>query len=239
MKNTLMTVKKFFVWALVILAVCMMLFTVISVNLFDRTDRSLLGFKSFIVLSDSMSATDFAAGDLVISKEVEPDTLQAGDIITFTSRENQNYGKAVTHKIRRVTVDEMGNPGFVTYGTTTDTDDSMIVSFEDVQGQYVLSLPMLGKFFQFMKTPKGYICVILIPFILLIYMQGMDVLKYWGLYKKEQISELELARQQLEAEQQRLEAEHLATKRMYEELQQLKSQMAAQNNDETPMEPTA
>ncbi len=37
-------------------------------NTFDRADRSLFGYKAFIVLSDSMSATDFSAGDLVLSK---------------------------------------------------------------------------------------------------------------------------------------------------------------------------
>ena len=35
-------------------------------------DRSLFGYKAFIVLSDSMKATDFDAGDLVLVKEVDP-----------------------------------------------------------------------------------------------------------------------------------------------------------------------
>lgn len=78
MKKALHIVKSIFVWLVVILAVCMMIFTIVSVNTFDRTDRSLFGYKAFIVLSDSMSATDFSAGDLVLSKEVDPATLQAG-----------------------------------------------------------------------------------------------------------------------------------------------------------------
>ena len=35
---------------------------------FDRSDRNLFGYKAFIVLSDSMKATDFDAGDLVLAK---------------------------------------------------------------------------------------------------------------------------------------------------------------------------
>ena len=39
---------------------------------FDRTDRSLFGYKVFVVLSDSMSATDFRAGDIVLARKVDP-----------------------------------------------------------------------------------------------------------------------------------------------------------------------
>lgn len=68
MKKALHIIKNIFVWLVVALAVCMMIFTIISVSTFDRTDRSLFGYKAFIVLSDSMSATDFSAGDLVLSQ---------------------------------------------------------------------------------------------------------------------------------------------------------------------------
>lgn len=67
-----------------------------------------------------MSATDFDAGDLVLVKEVDPATLQAGDIIAYQSTNTENYGEVVTHKIRELTTDANGNPGFITYGTTTN-----------------------------------------------------------------------------------------------------------------------
>ena len=84
MKKALNLIKNIFVWLMVALAVCMMIFTVVSVNTFDRSDRSLFGIKMFIVLSDSMSKTDFAAGDLVLVKEVDPKELKEGDIFRRT-----------------------------------------------------------------------------------------------------------------------------------------------------------
>ena len=120
MKNKLHVIKNIFVWLVAAIAICMMIFTIVSVSTFDRADRSLFGYKAFISLSDSMSATDFAAGDLVLVKEVDPSTLREGDIITFSSANDANYGEIVTHKIRELTTDESGNPGFVTYGTTTE-----------------------------------------------------------------------------------------------------------------------
>ena len=168
MKKVLNIIKNIFVWLMVALAVCMMIFTVVSVNTFDRSDRSLFGFKAFIVLSDSMSKTDFDAGDLVLVKEVDPATLKEGDIIAYTSQNTSNYGETVTHKIRKLTTDANGEPGFITYGTTTDTDDETIVTYPYVLGKYTTNIPKVGRFFMFLKTTPGYIVCILIPFLLLI-----------------------------------------------------------------------
>ena len=162
---------------MVALAVCMMVFTVVSVNTFDRSDRSLFGFKAFIVLSDSMSKTDFDAGDLVLVKEVDPSTLKEGDIIAYTSQNTSHYGETVTHKIRKLTTDANGEPGFITYGTTTDTDDETVVTYPYVLGEYKTNIPKVGRFFMFLKTTPGYIVCILIPFLLLILLEGIRCIR--------------------------------------------------------------
>ena len=69
MKKALNIIKTTLVWLVVLLAVSMMIFTVVSVTTFNRNDRDLFGFKMYIVNSDSMSATDFNAGDLILVKE--------------------------------------------------------------------------------------------------------------------------------------------------------------------------
>ena len=141
MKKALHITKVVLVWLLVVLAVCMMIFTVVSSLTFDRTDRDIFGYKAFIVLSDSMSATDFSAGDLVLVKEVDPATLQEGDIIAYQSINTENYGEVVTHKIRERTTDAKGRPGFITYGTTTGENDENVVTYSFVLGKYQTRLP--------------------------------------------------------------------------------------------------
>ena len=125
MKKTFEVIKTVLTWLIVLLAVCMMVFTIVSVTTFDRNDRALFGYKMYIVRSDSMSATDFKAGDLILVRSVDPTTLQPGDIIAFTSQDSANFGETVTHKIRSLTTDADGQPAFITYGTTTDTDVSL------------------------------------------------------------------------------------------------------------------
>ena len=214
MKKVLNAIMSVLSTLMMIVAVCVMVFTIISVNTFNRQDRSLMGYKAFIVLSDSMSATDFDAGDLVLTKDVNLAELQEGDIIAYISENPDNYGEVVTHKIRTVNSDGT----FTTYGTTTDTDDAYPVSWEQVLGKYDKAIPRVGAFFNFLKTTPGYICCIFVPFALLIMMQGLNTVKLFKQYKREQQEDID--RQKAELEQERLE-----TKAMMEELLAMKREM--------------
>ncbi len=232
MKKAFDIAKKVLTWLLVIAAVLMMVFTFVSVRTFDQNDRSIFGYKAYIVRSNSMKATDFAAGDLVLSKEVDPATLKVGDIITFQSTNAESYGEIVTHKIRSITTDAHGNPAFVTYGTTTNTDDGSIVEYGYVRGKYQFSIPKVGSFFMFLKTTPGYVCCILLPFLLLIGMQGFQSVKLFKQYKAEQMEEIEAERKkerdEIEAERQKLQQQQEESRKMMEELLALKQQLQAQ-----------
>lgn len=234
--KALKIIRSIFVWLMVALAVFMMIFTIVSVSTFDRADRNLFGYKAFIVLSDSMSKTDFDAGDLVLVKAVDPSTLKEGDIIAYTSQNTSNYGETVTHKIRKLTTDANGEPGFVTYGTTTDTDDETVVTYPYVLGKYQGRIPKVGTFFQFLKSTPGYIVCILVPFLLLILLEGIRCIRLFRKYKAEQQAELQ-------AERDKIEADRAETQRMMQELLAMKAQMAqnggeTSKTDETPSDTT-
>lgn len=218
MKKALNIIKTVLVWLVVILAVAMMIFTVISVTTFNKNDRNLFGYKMYIVNSDSMKATDFDAGSLIFVKNVDPSTLKEGDIISFMSQDANSFGETVTHKIRKLTTDAQGNPGFITYGTTTDTDDETIVTHPYVLGKYVGQIPGLGHFFNFLKTTPGYFICIFTPFMLIILYEGIKFLNLFRAYKKEQMA-------QMQAEKDHIEAEKAETAKMLEELRALKAQL--------------
>ena len=174
-----------------------------------------------------MSATDFDAGDIAISQNVDPKTLREGDIITFLSQDVNSFGEVITHKIRSLTTDANGRPGFITYGTTTNTDDETIVTHEYVVGQYVGRIPKVGSFFQFLKTTPGYIVCILTPFLLLILSQGLNCVRLFRQYKKEQMEEMK-------AERAKIEEERAESQRMMAELMELKAQLAKKDGEQTP-----
>lgn len=215
MKRALDIAVRIITTVILIFSVCVMIFTVISVNTVGK-DADFLGYKPYIVLSDSMRDT-FAVGDLSVSAQTDPETLEPGDIITFASIDPSNYGAVVTHKIREITEYE-GEPAFATYGTTTGVDDSYPVPFDNVIGEYKFRLPKMGYFFEFLTTPAGYVTVILIPFLVLIALQGAKFFRLVRQYRAEQQAELDAKRAEAAAE---LEE----ARKMKEELERLKAQL--------------
>ena len=225
MKKALHIAGNILTVLILIFALCMTAFTIISVRTLGG-NANILGYKPYIVLSDSMRYT-FQVGDISVSKAVDPATLEPGDIVTFTSIDPDHYGEVVTHKIREITTYE-GQPAFVTYGTTTGEDDAYPAPFDQVVGEYVFRVPKLGYFFQFLKTPAGYVTVILLPFLVLIGLQIVRFVRLIGQYRKEQ-------KVQLDETQSELEAERAESRRMREELARLRAQVGGSHPEDEPV----
>lgn len=222
MKKALNIIKTTLVWLVILLAISMMIFTVVSVTTFNRNDRDIFGYKMYIVNSDSMAKTDFNAGALILVKEIDPATLKAGDIITYMSQDSDSFGETITHKIRKLTTDAEGNPGFVTYGTTTGTDDDTIVTYPYILGKYEGHIAGLGSFFNFLKTTPGYFICIFIPFMLIILYEGIKFFNLFRRYRQEQLEEMQ-------AERDLIESEKAENAKMLEELKALKAQLEEKN----------
>ena len=229
---------KVVTWLLVAFTVFMMIFTIVTVSTVDKNDRSIFGMRFYIVRTDSMSKSEnnadmdvhFDAGDIIVIKKVDdPTKLAAGDIVAFLSTNSESYGETVTHMIREARMTEDGKLlGYVTYGTNTGTDDEALVEPEYILGTYAGKLPLVGNFFAFIKTTPGYIVCILVPFLLLILYNGVNVIRLFRRYKREQ-TEI------LEAEKAQIAEERRQNEEMLREIQALKEQLSKQNGTaETP-----
>lgn len=119
------------------------------------------GYKPFIVLSGSMK-DEINSGDLVLTKEIEPEKLKKGDIISFKEGEI-----VVTHRIVDI-VEKDGETGFVTKGDNNEANDINIVKFENVEGIYLNKIAGLGNVAMFIQTPTGIIISLSIPLAILI-----------------------------------------------------------------------
>ena len=224
---------KVITYLLIAFTVFMMIFTIVSVATLDRNDRSIFGVKFYIVQTDSMSKSEknedldihFNAGDIVLIKnlsEKEKTELKEGDVIAFMSTNSDSYMETITHMIRDVKEDDKGKLlGYVTYGTNTGTDDEALVEPEYVLGKYTGKLPGIGKFFAFVKSTPGYIICILVPFLLLILYNGVNVIKLFRKYKQEQTAAIDAERAEIAAERKQNEE-------MLRELQALKAQLEKQ-----------
>ena len=76
----------------------------------------------------------------------------------------------------------------------------------------------------FLKTTPGYIVCILIPFLLLILIQGINCIRLFRRYKLEQMAEMK-------EERAKIEEERAESQKMMAELLALKAQLAGQQTD--------
>lgn len=220
--NILKKVMSGLAFVVALFAVAFTIFTVVSVN----NNKSIFGHKFYVVLSDSMSATDFSAGDMIIVKEVDVNTLKEGDIITFISMDEKSRNEVITHKIREVVKTDDGQLlGFRTYGTTTNTDDEALAEPMYVIGQYQDNIPKLGYFIQFMKTPVAYILFVAVPFAIIIGSEVYRCIKIINENKKE--------KERIETEERNklLEEERLKNEQMQREIEELKRMLASEKKD--------
>lgn len=166
---------------------------VVSITIMAKQGKSVLGYKMLIVLSDSMSKTTFSAGDLIFVKHIEPTSLEVGDIVSYYSRNEDNYGEIITHKIRK-----KEKNGYVTYGTTTNVDDSLLVTYDMVYGKYQFSIPKVGKAIYFLKSKNGFMCLVFIPLIGVILYEIVKVISLCKGYKVQRDLEIQEDKKLLE-----------------------------------------
>lgn len=119
------------------------------------------GIKPFIVITGSMEGT-IDGGDLVITKEVDPKTLEVGDIISYSIGQS-----VITHRIIDTTEVD-GEPAFITKGDANDAEDDEPVIFDQVESIYLFRISGLGNVAMFMQTPQGMLVFIGIPLCLFV-----------------------------------------------------------------------
>ena len=118
------------------------------------------GYKPMMVLTDSMSPT-IKSGDLIVIKEVDPNSLKVGDIITFFDPAG-NGQTTVTHTIKSICT-ENGVLMFETQGDNNNAPDRLLVEAEAVIGIYGFRLPLVANGVMFMQTVPGLVLCIFGP----------------------------------------------------------------------------
>lgn len=117
------------------------------------------GFKPYVVITDSMEPL-INVNDLIVVKNPKVENLVEEDIITFYADINYDGEKEiVTHYIYSVNENDDGDLLFKTHRHFEDGaevySDYWVIGEDDVLGQHVFTIPYVGAFIQFVKSPFG------------------------------------------------------------------------------------
>ena len=143
----------------------------------------------------------YSVGDLIYVKEVDPATVQPGDVITFVLNEDL---VVATHRVTRIDAEKQH---FYTKGDANETEDGSPVHFKNLIGVPQFAIPGLGYVSDFIQHSPGMYITIAAVAILMILAFIPDFVK-----KKPVAAEPSEA----EAENERLKAELEALKAQLE-----------------------
>jgi len=150
--------------------------TVIVFMIFYRP-VSLWGDTRYEPVYTGSMETAIPIGSVVVIKPVDPETLKIGDIICFKLSEPPS----ITHRIINIT-----NEGFRTKGDANEDPDQWIVKKENVIGKVTMTIPYIGYLGYFVRTPLGFITLIIVPASILIALETRKIIREMKKNKKEQ-----------------------------------------------------
>ena len=160
MKTTLKSLWNILSWVVVVLFAVFALFL---------AGVRFAGFEVFAVLSGSMEP-EYPVGSLLYVREVSPDTLVPGDVITFVLEDDT----PATHRITEI-LTENGARLYVTKGDANEFPDANPVRPENILGKPVFVLPYLGRLSGILQTDTGRWCAAILCAVLLISVFAPDV----------------------------------------------------------------
>lgn len=119
-------------------------------------------YKIFAVLSGSMEPSIKMGSIVAVNPEKDH---KIGDVITFG--EISKTKVPVTHRITEIEIIQ-GQAYYTTKGDANAVADSKKISKTEVIGKVVFKVPYLGYFVNFLKTPAGFVLIIVLPAVLII-----------------------------------------------------------------------
>lgn len=111
------------------------------------------GIGASVVLSGSME-TEYSVDDLVIVKR--SDEYQIGDVVVYQSEHS-----LILHRIIAMEGDEV-----ITKGDANNIEDEPIRK-EYIKGRAIAKIPKAGGLVHFLKTPVGFLLVLILAIVLL------------------------------------------------------------------------
>lgn len=126
---------------------------------------NVFGYQIFRVSSGSMEP-QLMIGDVIIVKDVEPQEVKNGDIVTYMGEEGDLDDKFITHQIIADPQYVDGEYVFQTQGTAVGTIADPLWYEDQLVGVYVCKVPFIDTVYNFFLKPYGLITFVLIIVVL-------------------------------------------------------------------------
>lgn len=165
--NIIVTVLFLFVFA------CLL---TVMIQTFTGKEPTLFGYRSFVVVTDSMTGT-YDKGDVIIVKVVDGEDVakdaslvKEGDAVTFIAPEGFGAveGYTVTHRVVKAPYEEVdGNLYIRTKGDAAAAEDETPVPVENITGIVLGKSEALAAVQSVLRSKAGFLLIIVVPLVLI------------------------------------------------------------------------
>ncbi len=138
---------------------------VVVIQRFSNNNITIAGFRIFNVATGSM-VPEYNVGDIIVSKEIDPNDLQVGDNIVYKGEKQDFKDKIVTHQIIEKR-EENGKIYFTTKGIANEEPDPEI-SEDQVYGKIVYKTIILSFISGIINNIYAFYFLIFIPIAIII-----------------------------------------------------------------------
>lgn len=182
------TVISWTIFTLLIICAVLLFYYFVSMRLYAaKGDKFEPKFSLYTIISASM-VPNIKVYDVIINLRVDsPKDIKIDDVITFKSTSAESSGKTVTHRVVSIIQDGDGNYSYQTKGDNNLIADSSPVAYSNVIGKVALKLPQLGRVQMFVASAYGWLCLILLPALYIIFKDVMKILKLSEKFKDHKI----------------------------------------------------
>lgn len=147
------------VYTLMFLIVVLILIIVVAQRV-TNNNITIGGVRIFSVATGSMVPV-YNVGDVLVSKEIDPEKIQVGDDIVYQGEKGSYNGKVITHRVISIEEQEDGNYKIITQGVANTQKDPEI-SQEQVYGKIIYKIHILSYFSKLTKSVYGIYILIFI-----------------------------------------------------------------------------
>ncbi len=171
MKNNLIIRSIFFIAKTIAVLFVVGIFSIILVQRVFNNNVSLFGYRIFTVVTQSMEP-DYMVSDIIISKNVDTNTLKVGDDVVYLGKVGTFENKIVTHRIIEI-VENDGPKEFYTQGIN-NTGVDPVVTEDQIYGVVLGKSSILSFLSKLVSTPFGFMLLVLLPGSILIATEIFD-----------------------------------------------------------------
>lgn len=149
-------------------------------------------FSLYTIISPSMEP-NIKVYDVVVTRKVDPKTINEGDVITYISTSSLGEGLTITHRVKNKILTE-NSVKFRTQGDNNKVADSALVESNNVLGKVIFKIPYLGHLQFLLQSKGGWIFILLIPAMLVVIYDVIKVIRLTSVKQKveESIKEVPL-----------------------------------------------